>query len=113
METSRKCCRACNQVKPLTEYYKAGNYLQANCKPCHNSYTITHRRNKPKKPKQPRPRKPRKPTKTSFQKLPTEVQKDILNLLGTMTHARLARKHTINPNTFRTWLKNGHIVRGN
>ena len=108
MESKQKCCKKCNQLKPLSEYYKAGAYLHANCKPCHNLYTITHRRNKPKKP---RPRKPKKPRRTPFQKLPDDVKEDILKFLYTMTHSRLSRKHNINPNTFRSWLKHGHIVK--
>ena len=36
---TEKNCPACNQVKPLTEFYRAGgkNKYQSLCKPCHNA----------------------------------------------------------------------------
>lgn len=92
-----KCCKRCEEIKPITEYYAAGKSFQSRCKPCH----IIHRRENRQKLKTPK--------KTPFQKLPIETQKGILKYLDTMTMPRLAEKFDLNPHTLHSWKRRGHL----
>ena len=101
--TKRKFCKACQQIKPVSDYYKAGTSWQTRCKPCHTKYVNDIRKARPKKPTTPKKRL------NPFEKLSADVRADILLYLGTMTQSQLAKKHNIRPSTFRSWKRLGYI----
>jgi hypothetical protein len=63
-----KVCAKCNNILPISSFYKAGEYYQTNCKTCHNNkrlelYYSTHEK------------------KNSFEKQPQEIQDSIISQL--------------------------------
>lgn len=98
-----KYCKQCQQIKPITDYYKAGTSWQSRCKPCHAIYGAANRRKRPKPPKE------RKQRINNFQKLSPEIQQSIIKHLYTMPHSKNARMHGINVYTFHSWRKRGII----
>jgi hypothetical protein len=82
--TPQKLCPVCDTVKPLTEYYKAGNYLQTLCKVCHNIKRCAHHSNNYIKTNKPK----------GFLALPTEEQQKIMDMLSRgLTRAAIANAY--------------------
>ena len=102
--TKSKYCKGCQQIKPLTDYYRAGTSWQSRCKPCHAINGAINRKKRPKKPS-----KPPKQRINNFQKLSPEIQQSIIKHLDAMSYSKNARMHGINVYTFLSWRKRGII----
>ena len=107
-----KFCKGCEMIKPISDYYKAGNSFQSRCKPCHVIYREHNRKlsllNQDKKGGA---LKPPRTGKTGFQKLDQAKQDEIHKYLDTMPLSKLAERVGVNKSTFRTWKKRGHLIK--
>lgn len=104
-----KNCKACKIVQPIENFYRAGKYYQAKCKPCHNAARDLYKRT----PRVyiPRPRQPRKPRKPSgFNKLPFETRVAIIKKINEKQgYPKIAADHGILYATLQLWKRNGTI----
>lgn len=84
MSTEKKCIH-CLEVKPLTDFYKAGKYYQSGCKSCHNKRRVYHKR------------------PTGYNKLSNQQKSRLRYLLSVNTMKDAARLMNINYYTLRSW----------
>ena len=92
-----KHCPSCNTFKPLTEYYRAGAYYQARCKPCHNLRRVTYGYKYTK-------------LKTGFKRLPEETQINIIaDLTAKIKKKDIAKKYNIAYPSLIRWIRNGQV----
>ena len=110
-----KTCNMCLLVLPIDDFYKAGEYYQAKCKPCYNAHCMALAAERFKT--QPRPVYPVKPRVyvpkervTPFQRLAPEIRESILKYIGTMPVSKVARMHNMKPQTLRIWRQKKIIV---
>lgn len=90
--TNQKICRMCDVVKDLeNDFYDINKSKSKYCKPCHNKNRQKYRFQKPKsKPKN----KDKEKKSTGFQKLPKEIQDDILYMISVKyTFKEIAEKY--------------------
>jgi hypothetical protein len=103
---NKKICRMCNIVKDLdNDFYDINKSKSKYCKPCHNSNRKKYKFQKPK-PKI-REKKP-----TGFNKLPKEIQDDILYMLSIKyTFKEIAEKYKehLKYKTLCTWKRQNKI----
>lgn len=94
-----KFCKDCKTIKPISEYYKAGNSTQSRCKQCHNKYGcyISHLKVLNKVKKNP------------FQKKSQDFQDEFIKYYGTMPLKKLCEKMNINYNTCIKWKIRGFL----
>ena len=114
-EMRMKWCKGCDNIKPITEYYKAGKSYQTRCKPCHikqrqHDRLVVKIMNKSIVIGEGLP-KERKKRDNGFQQLPQEKQDELLKYLDTMPMTKLAEKIGVNKNTLASWKKRGHLVK--
>ncbi len=96
--TPGKLCTACNNFQPIENFYKAGNYHQKRCKPCHNALRKTYGGYHVKK-------------NTGFKKLSPETQQAVLNdITNKLSCRKIAAKHGIKYQSLLYWKRKGLIV---
>ena len=93
---TNKLCLDCGELKPFTEYYRAGIYYQSRCMPCHNlKRKLNYKYNK---------------IKSGFQRLPDETKINLIDDLKTMKKKDVARKYEITYTTLTRWIRKGKII---
>ncbi len=95
-----KTCSNCGISKPEGDFYKAGQYFQSRCKPCHNKHRTELNRSKPAKSPKPR----------GIYKLPKETQEEIKRLVRenfSLNH--IGNIFDLNISTLANWKKNGQL----
>lgn len=96
-----KTCPNCIITKPLSDFYKAGDYYQSLCKPCHNSSRKLYDRNYKKKTKKV----------TGFKKLSEEKQSKIIEQFTIGMSAKdIAYENNLNYNTLLYWKRTNQII---
>lgn len=98
-----KTCKECKEELPRDEnFYKAGKYWQARCKPCHNKSRTSYKRwVAPKKPKKPR----------AFQALSFENRCSVIKKINDGVGLKdIAQEHDIKYETLRRWKRDGKLI---
>jgi len=92
-----KFCSECKTFQPIENFYKAGNYFQKRCKPCHNSLRKTYGGYHVKTP-------------TGFKKLAPELQQAVLvDITNKLSYRKIAAKHGIKYPALLYWKRKGLI----
>lgn len=110
MNTILKTCIDCRVEKSREDdFYKAGDYCQSRCKPCHKKYnTIKGKTREKKKPNEPRPRPKGVLPFFVFNKLSDDVKEDIKQQLKDKINMNvIVKKYDIKYTTFCKWVKDG------
>ena len=99
MTESTKLCTGCSLTKSHDDFYRAGEYLQKLCKPCHNKSRKNYHQKK-KYVKKP----------TGFQKLEKKTRTIIKNSIGKVPLKDIAKENNVSYSTLCYWNRTGKIV---
>ena len=101
-----KHCPQCDMVKPVTDFYKCGEYYQKRCKGCHNAY----RKQFPQKPVTQRKKRVNEHSREKrFTDLSEEMQNKINELIKTKYIKNIAKETGVSATYLYKWQKQGVI----
>ena len=103
-----KLCPNCEMVKPVSDFYKCGDYYQKRCKGCHNNY----RKEFPQKPSAQRKKRTNESTREKqFTDLSEELQNKIKELAKTQYIKTIAKEVGITATYLYKWQRQGCFVK--